>query len=307
MTTCKFTIFTASYNRAHTLPKLFNSLEQQKFKDFEWLIVDDGSTDHTRELLTQLEQSADFPIHCLTQKHQGKMRAHNAALPHINGLFFLNVDSDDYLYPNTLERLWELWDGIPPDKKQHMAGLACLSADPANKIIGNDFGVPFIDSSFDNMYQQGRMHGDRLELWLSDLIRQFPYPCIPNEYFVPDGLIFHQISRKYLVRFINEPLQIVVYQPDGITRNSIHYRSNNPKGMMYYYQDMLQHLTSRKEKLRCSVNLYRYYMHDKNQKNTHLNDLIKQPSLMLKSAGYLLYFSDKTYLYIRRKNFPLCA
>ncbi|MBQ7403876.1 MAG: glycosyltransferase family 2 protein [Lentisphaeria bacterium] len=108
----KFTIFTPSYNRAHTLPRLFDSLKKQTFQDFEWLIVDDGSTDETQKIIEEIQRSEKtFPIIYLKTENGGKHRAINLGLKHAKGTLFFIVDSDDYLPENSLEP-WISWKNL---------------------------------------------------------------------------------------------------------------------------------------------------------------------------------------------------
>lgn len=103
------TIFTPTYNRAYTLPKLFESLQAQTSNNFEWLIVDDGSSDDTRELVEHFITKADFKITYIYQENQGKHVAINTALDKASNLYFFTVDSDDYLINNALELIFKNW------------------------------------------------------------------------------------------------------------------------------------------------------------------------------------------------------
>ena len=107
------TIFTATYNRAHTLHRAFESLRAQTFRDFEWLVVDDGSIDGTNELVAGWMETADFPIRYLRQNHSGKHFAHNLALSEARGLLFTVLDSDDALPSDALGKLKQCWISFP--------------------------------------------------------------------------------------------------------------------------------------------------------------------------------------------------
>ena len=290
-----FTVFTAAYNRAHTLPLLFNSLMNQELKDFEWIVVDDGSTDNTAELVSEFHSQANFRLIFLTQPHRGKMRAHNTALKHSAGDLFLNVDSDDYLFPHTLSQLKDTWLSLPKHSNPSFAGISALSVDPDGKTIGSKLGPPALDSSYDELVHSNynKKRGDCLELWQTSILKLFPYPEIEGELFVPDTLIFHRMSRFYLVRFINKPLQIVAYQKDGISNNSIYYRSKSPQGMKLYYQEMINNLPNGKVKVRCRINLFRYIFH--HNKTTFPSPFARQTPdnyFPLKLFGWLLYLRD---------------
>lgn len=278
------------------------SLTQQTCSDFEWLVVDDGSTDNTQELIATFQQAANFPITLITQTHSGKMRAHNLALQHSRGKLFLNVDSDDHLYPHTLSRLKTLWDTLPPHPV--FAGISVLSSDLQGKVIGKDFGAYLTDSSYDAMYCQNHLGGDRLELWLAVILKSYPYPVADGEKFVPDGFIYHQISRSHCVRFLNEALQVVVYQPDGISRNSIPYRAQNPQGMCCYYQDMITHLPSSWVRTRCLINLFRYLYHQPKRPVYPPSSIPvgQLGSMVCQGIGWLLFQRDRSVMAFCKRN-----
>src|SRR2546423_7154708 len=118
----RFTVLTATYNRAHLLPRVYESLCAQTFRDFEWVIVDDGSTDGTRELVSSWHE--DFPIRYFWKPNGGKHTAVNLGVQEAAGQFIVILDSDDRLIPDTLERLDYHWKQIP-DPRQ-FAFLVCL-------------------------------------------------------------------------------------------------------------------------------------------------------------------------------------
>ncbi|MFY9839270.1 MAG: glycosyltransferase family A protein, partial [Xanthobacteraceae bacterium] len=134
-----FTIFTPTYNRAHTIRRVFDSLCAQTLRDFEWLVIDDGSTDNTSELIALWEKTADFPVRYLKQKHAGKHIAHNRALVEAKGQFFGIVDSDDALVPDALERLARLWNSIPEGERHLFCSVGARCRSQTGKIIGHRF------------------------------------------------------------------------------------------------------------------------------------------------------------------------
>lgn len=79
------TVVTATYNRAYTLPRLFDSLLQQTRMDFEWVVVDDGSTDETESLLKDFQAQATFSMRVIKQKNAGKHVAINSGVQASSG------------------------------------------------------------------------------------------------------------------------------------------------------------------------------------------------------------------------------
>lgn len=125
------------------------------------------------------------------------------------------------------------------------------------------------------------------------MLRKFPYDVDSEEMFVPDGLIFHKMSRALPVRFINKPMQTVVYQSDGISKNSISYRARNPKGMCNYYQNMLSYLPVGLARFRCEINLCRYYCHQYSIYSSSRSGFGSFGSnIFFRGLGRLLYWRD---------------
>ena len=106
----KITVFTPTYNRAYIIEELYRSLQRQTYSNFEWVVVDDGSTDNTQSIFKQWEKENNvFPIRYVYQENGGKCRAINRGLQLAEGELFFTVDSDDYLTDDALEKIvtWE--------------------------------------------------------------------------------------------------------------------------------------------------------------------------------------------------------
>src|SRR5581483_7740515 len=134
-----FTVFTATYNRAYTLPRVYHSLCSQTFRDFEWLIVDDGSTDNTPELISQWQNAGNLPIRYLRQENRGRHVAFNRGVREAQGALFLNCDSDDACVPHALERFMYHWENIPLTERDGFSAVTALCMDTDGKIMGDKF------------------------------------------------------------------------------------------------------------------------------------------------------------------------
>jgi glycosyltransferase involved in cell wall biosynthesis len=212
-----FTVFTPTYNRAHTLPRVWKSLQGQTFRDFEWLIVDDGSSDNTRELVAGWAAASDFPIRYLWQRNAHKKVASNLAVREARGFLFLTLDSDDECLPNSLERLWWHWLNIPEDERPRFSAVTGLCADPHGKIVGRPFPCSqWMDSDSIEVFHRYRACGEKWGFQRTDVMRAFPFPEDVDGY-VPEGVAWSRISVQYKTRFINEILRIYHPTPDGIT------------------------------------------------------------------------------------------
>ena len=132
-----FTVFTPTYNRAYILPKLYQSLREQTCKDFEWMIVDDGSTDDTGKLVAQWEdQNNGFDIHYYKIQNGGKPRAINFGITKANGDFFFMVDSDDHLTTDAVQKMLLWCKEIEDDLVFSSFNGSCSSRDMAERMAG---------------------------------------------------------------------------------------------------------------------------------------------------------------------------
>jgi glycosyltransferase involved in cell wall biosynthesis len=204
----RFTVFTATYQRAHTLHRVRDSLEAQSLRDFEWLVVDDGSTDGTAELVAGWAREAAFPIRYVHQPNAGKHVAWNRGVREARGELFLSLDSDDRCVPHALERFAHHWDAIPAGERARFQGVTALCRDPAGNVIGTPFPADPLDSTPRDLRYRHAVTGEKWGFQRVDVLREHPFPEPPGRRFVPESLVWDEIGRRYLTRFVNEPLRI---------------------------------------------------------------------------------------------------
>jgi glycosyltransferase involved in cell wall biosynthesis len=203
-----FTVFTPTFNRAHTLPRVYASLRDQTFCDFEWLIVDDGSTDRTDALVEQWHITANFPIRYIRQSHAGKHVAFNRGVREAAGELFLCFDSDDGCVPTALERFKHHWDCIPSNSKTIFSGVTALAVNARGDLVGNCFPREITDSDALEIYFIHRMRGDKWGFHRTEVLRQFPFPEPEGLLFVTEAVVWFAIARRFKTRFVNECLRI---------------------------------------------------------------------------------------------------
>jgi glycosyltransferase involved in cell wall biosynthesis len=203
-----FTVFTPSFNRAHTLPRVYASLESQTFRDFEWLVVDDGSNDATRELVEQWQTPASFPIRYLYQENQGKHVAFNKGVREAQGRFFLTLDSDDACVPQALERLKYHWDSIPGDQKERFSAVTVLCQDQTGKLVGDPFPRDILDSDSIEFTFKYKIRGDKWGFQRTEVLREFPFPVFTDTKFISESTVWLALSRRFQTRFVNEILYV---------------------------------------------------------------------------------------------------
>lgn len=227
----RFTVFTPTYNRAHTLGRVYESLSAQTFRDFEWIIVDGRSTDGTKELVASWKPF--FRINYIWQSNSGVFSAYNIGIRLAEGEFVLIFDSDDRCIPTALERFDYHWRQIPDPSR--FANVSCLCCRPDGSIVGDPYPFDCLDAF--TLADQVRVRFRSGEGWginKTEVLREFPFP--EGERYVPSSLIWNRISRKYATRFVNEALRI--YYDSGSeswTSKVAQLRAESPKyGLMYH-------------------------------------------------------------------------
>ena len=211
-----FTVFTPTLDRAHTLQRVHHSLVAQTFRDFEWIIVDDGSSDGTDALVRAWQATADFPIRYLFQEHRGKHVATNRAVAAARGELFLTIDSDDSFVPHALERFKYHWDAIPVVDRARFSAVTALSADEHGRLIGTRFPRDPTDSNSLEILFRYKVRGEKWGFQRTDVMRAHPFPEIEDS--IPEGIVWRAIARRYKTRYVNEVLR--VYWQDQPTRLS---------------------------------------------------------------------------------------
>lgn len=241
------TIFTPAYNRAHTLGRTYVSLLGQTCQDFEWLIIDDGSTDNTRELVEGWMADAIIPIRYIHQENRGMHSAHNNAYRNITTKLNTCVDSDDWMPNDAVEKIITFWKRYGSDK---FAGIVGLDQTEDGKIIGTEFPATLKETTLQGFYAAGGK-GDKKLVYRTDVITKYPeYPLFEGERYVGLAYKYMLVDHDYKLLTINEPLVIVEYQLDGSSYNMYRQYWRNPKGFSFF----------RKTEMECTTNLKRRFL-----------------------------------------------
>jgi len=232
------TVFTPTYNRAYTLPVLYESLCRQTVPGFEWLIVDDGSTDDTPQLVTSFIAEGKLDIRYVRTENGGKHRAINRGVALARGELFFIADSDDALPDDALRRTLRCWSGI--GDKSRFAGVAGLKYTFDGRRaarLTSEFAV--LDCSAMEFRFKYRNVGDVAEVYRTEVLRRFPFPEIEGETFVPEAVVWFRIAGRYILRYFNEPIYRCEYLPDGYSRNFRANLARNPRGFAIHYRFLL--------------------------------------------------------------------
>jgi glycosyltransferase involved in cell wall biosynthesis len=258
-----FTVFTPTFNRAHTLPRVYESLKAQTYRDFEWLILDDGSTDATEALVRQWQREADFPINYIWQENAGKHLAVNRGVQEARGKLFLILDSDDACVAKALERFEFHWDSIPPHNRNEFTGVTCLAQDPDGNLVGSRFPVDSLDSNSLEVRHKYGVRGEKWGFHRTKVLGQFPYPEVAGEDpYVPPSLVWNRIALRFKMRYVNDVLRIY-YPPSPDALRSRRRPVKAPEGARLYYQEFvnLEYPFPELVLLRSYANYVRYSLH----------------------------------------------
>ncbi|MGX9985168.1 glycosyltransferase family 2 protein [Soonwooa purpurea] len=231
------TIFTPTYNRAYILPTLYQSLLEQSHKDFEWLIVDDGSTDNTAQLVQQFQEKADFEIRYFLQENSGKHIAINHGLEKAKGDLFFIVDSDDFLSNDAIDRLTAKYGHIKDNKNVAGIAIGCRSIKDKSKIIYSK-NLPqheILLTHNELVYQLG-IKGDFATAFKTEIQKQYPYPHFEGEKFFRESYVYRQIGEKYKTLYIDDPIYFADYLEDGLTAKSWQLLKKSPKGASLFFK-----------------------------------------------------------------------
>lgn len=293
----RVTVFTATYNRAHTLGRVYASLQQQSFHDFEWLIVDDGSTDGTRELVRQWQAGHPaFPLRYFRQDNAGKHIAHNHALEHACGEYFAILDSDDWYPPDALGLLVETWDSIPDVQRAAFANVEGLCVDHAGRPIGTPFPQDVFDSDAFSIRWQRKSMGDTRGMYRTEVLREFPFPNAFRRCLVTESLVWNRIADRYNTRFINRITGYADYQPQGLSHRATLDIAANAEPKLIYFREILsmRRPMPMRYRLRAGVNCTRLALHCGLNVFRQMNrSSMRIMCLVLAPAGALLYLRDR--------------
>ena len=228
------TVFTPSYNRAYTLHKCYESLLRQTSKDFTWLIIDDGSSDNTKELVDSWINENKIEINYIYQENQGMHGAHNTAYENIDTELNICIDSDDYLTDFAVEEIKNHWNKVKCD---NLSGIIGLDSYKDGKIIGDKFPEDMKTTTVFDFYYNKRLTGDKKIVYRTELTKMYPYPIFEGEKYVGLAYKYYKLDEKYELSTLNKVLCVVEYLEDGSSVNMFKQYINNPRGFAFYRRE----------------------------------------------------------------------
>lgn len=293
-----FSIVTPTYNRAHLLSRVFNSLKTQSLKRFEWVVIDDGSTDNTCEVVKQFRTEADFEIKYIKTSNRGKANALNESIQYCKGILYLVFDSDDWCDSNALEVFYNEYLTLKErlDFKDY-AALSALKRYKSGDIVGSDY----TDLSKYDLTYIDRINkcikGDKWECLIFEHMRHLKYPVEESEKYMAPSYIWLQLAESnFKTVFINEALSTVEYQSDGISKNNLKNRLNSINSTIRYYKYSYKLSSLSYPKAgRYYANFIRFSMHNGSQGE------VSRTYLPFYTLGLSLYLKDSIKLYLKDK------
>lgn len=233
------TIFTPCYNRAHLLSQLYQSILDQKATNFEWLIVDDGSTDNTKAIVESFIIENKIPISYYFKPNGGKHSAINYGVAKAKGDLFCIIDSDDSFAKNALDHINKAWKNNRDNNS--ICGFIGLSTNASGELVGNGFLQPNWQIPFSDYYLKYNLKGDKSVAFFTSILKNYPFPESEDIKMVFEDVVWNEISKKYDVIAINETIQIVNYQTEGVSNSS--YKMWYVKSLAFSYFQLIANKT----------------------------------------------------------------
>lgn len=289
----QITVFTPTYNRAYIIGELYKSLCNQSNKNFEWVIVDDGSTDNTQELIMSFIDEKKIDIIYFKQLNGGKHRAINKGVSLALGELFFIVDSDDFLLPASIDLIVNKY--YYAKKNYKISGIVGRRQYSNGKIVGSQNFTQLVSNSLNIRYKH-KVTGDLVEVYEISKIKEFPFPEFENEKFCPESLIWNRLAQKNELFFFNEGIYITEYLEGGLTANIVKIRHLSPKASMLYYAELEQYNIPWIQKVKANINFWRFSFTGPYTVFQNLNKVAIKNTTIGLLIGFLMYINDKMKL-----------
>ena len=251
-------VITPTYNRANYLPRVYDSLCIQTYKYFEWIVIDDGSSDNTAELVNHWANEGKIDITYVYQRNSGKHIAVNNAVKISKGNWIVLADSDDAFRADAFEFFIKEIERLPDTyQDKPFRGISCRCYDEDNKsILGDPFpnGKYYIDSREDDFKYKLKIRGELWGISKKEVMEKYPFPELKNSHYYPESIIWDSMSDEYVTRYINEPIR-------------------------YYYRDAENSITKSGKYQRYTEN-YNLWIHNINRNSRYF---IYSPKMVVKS------------------------
>ena len=241
------TVFTPAYNRARTLPRLYESLLAQECTDFEWLIVDDGSLDDTAEICQSYTHEMKFPVRYLYKENGGKHTAYNLALKEATGTYFWCVDSDDLLAPDAIQVIKDVVCHLEENQ-----GICSYKTDLKGNMLGGPFPEGISSAGLWELTHRYGRGGEFALTFPTEFAKRFPFPVFKGEHFVTESVIYDRMEREQKLYLLPKVTNICEYQQEGYSNNIDGMMKRNPSGYCLYYLQRIDMMVSFAARAACA-------------------------------------------------------
>ena len=243
MSEVKITIVTPSYNRAHTLTRVYDSLKKQTFRDFKWIIMDDGSTDNTKEIVDNFKSEGLLEIEYFWNENQHKFITVFEGIKKVTSQYFMIVDSDDSYPTDSLQILFDEVEKI--SNQDEYISVIGLSQYTDGKIVGNQYPNNGFDGSIFDMRYKYKVRGDKFGIFITktyqQLLKNFDYSPYKNKGYIPQSVFFNTYDADGVrTKFVNKVVRN--YHLDDDDANSVsntRWTGKNTFGLMEGYRSFL--------------------------------------------------------------------
>lgn len=233
------TIFTPTFNRGYIIETLYRSLLKQTNHDFCWMVVDDGSTDNTKELIDRFKEEKLLDIIYIYQDNRGKQLAHNTGVEACTTELFFCVDSDDWITPTAVEDILNLWE--KRRNEPNLSGIIAMRGRDESHPIKTWFPKDLNTTTMWDLYYKYHHKGDTALVYRTDVLRKYPFVVAPGEKFIGETYVYHKIDQDYDLAVLPKIVWITEYLSDGYTKNVRKVTRENPKSYMLLKRDYIDY------------------------------------------------------------------
>jgi len=286
------TIFTPTYNRGYIINKLYDSLLRQTNYNFEWLVIDDGSSDNTSSFFKDLETlNLPFQLRYVQKENGGKHTAANLALDLAKGEAFFVVDSDDILTDTAVERVFHYYNQIKDN--EDFCGVCGLKGFFNGKVIGSKIDYDVLDTTIIDYRFYRKIGGDKADVFKTKLLKAHRFPENVGEKWAPLSIVWNRFGSTKKVRYFNEVIYLAEYLEDGISLNRNKIRRNSPRNTKQYYLELSNYKIPLLEKLKASINYWRFGLYSEDPITKSIDELGILKSVVTIIPGSILYLMDR--------------
>lgn len=289
-------IITPTYNRQRELEVCYNSLIIQSCKDFEWIIVDDGSSDDTESLVKSWIEKNKISIRYFKQQNLGRYMALNKGVEKASAFLSMYMDSDDWFVENSIEEIKKYWTSLDLNLRDGICGLSALCYDDHGNLIGDKYPNDGYISDFFSIRVYDDIKGDKKEIIKTSILKQHTFPYFEGQKRVPTTYVLYGIAKKHKSIFINKAIIYKQYMNTGWSKNIDRVRMKNAITSKEYYKYIINlfYPFRYKKSLVFFANYFRYVFHTKESLIKALKQVkfsILHPLSIL--IGYIYFKKDQ--------------